>query len=114
MFLLESCKKSALLFGESIGEEALISGISDVIVIKWPNGYYRSTPFLVCFGSHSILSREAEIEIEVNDRKTVKTRNRVNRHGYMNNVFMTQDQIEEMELKFGKNKIKYILESYHI
>lgn len=63
MFLFESCRKSTILFGESIGEEALISGVSDVIVIKYPNGMYKSTPFLACFGSHAILNRDVEIKL---------------------------------------------------
>jgi phosphatidate phosphatase PAH1 len=85
-----------------------------VIVIKWPNGEYRSTPFLVCFGSHSILNREASIKILINDQTTIQTKTRVNRHGYMNHVYMTQERIEEMKLNFGMNKIKYILEDCQI
>jgi hypothetical protein len=32
----------------------------------------------------------------------------------MNHVYMTQEQIEEMKLNFGRNKIKYILEDCQI
>lgn len=85
-----------------------------MIVIKWPNGMYKSTPFLVCFGSHSILNRETEIKVQINDRKTINSKNKVNRHGYMKNVYMTQEQIEQMELNFGRNKIKYILDECKI
>ena len=46
-----------------------------------------------------------EIKILINEKTTIKTKNRVNRHGYMKNVYMTQDQIEEMHLDYGKNKI---------
>jgi phosphatidate phosphatase PAH1 len=68
-----------------------LSGISDVIVIKYPNGFYKSTPFLACFGSHCVLSRDELISIQVNDKHIIKTKNKVNRHGYMSEVHMTQE-----------------------
>ncbi len=55
-----------------------------------------------------------DIKIEINGKRTINTNSRVNRHGYMKNSYMRQDQIEEMKLQYGANKIKYMLGDYGI
>jgi len=51
MKLLDSCFTASRIVKESISSEALLSGVSDVIVVRHKDGTYKSTPFVVCFGS---------------------------------------------------------------
>ena len=66
--MLNSCKKATNILLSSYEETALISGISDVIIVKWPDKQHRSTPFIICFGPISELARQMPVTLKINGR----------------------------------------------
>lgn len=64
---------------------------------------------MVCFGSHAILNRDEYVKIIANDNITITTSYRVDRHGYMKSIKLSQRELETMKLNYGKNIIKYVL-----
>lgn len=45
----------------SYEETGLISGISDIVVVKWNETTYKSSPFIVCLGSLSHKAQQEQI-----------------------------------------------------
>lgn len=51
--MFKACKQATKILFNSYEETALISGISDILVVQWNSNKFKTTPFLVCFGSLS-------------------------------------------------------------
>lgn len=47
-------------------ETALLTGISDVMVVKWKDNTLHSSAFVVCFGTHSFFKKGKNLSIYVN------------------------------------------------
>ena len=71
------------IFCGSFEETALISGISDIIVVKWKNGEYHSSPFLICFGSDSLLHKGKKVRILINKTLMANLEFVVDKYGYL-------------------------------
>ena len=59
--MFDCCKKSMTVFTSALDEEALLQGITDVIVVRHKSGLYTSTHFFACFGSLSIFHKDKPI-----------------------------------------------------
>ena len=53
MFLLRSCVQSAQILCSTFDDHAVMSGVSDTIIVKHKDGTFKSSPFLVCFGPYN-------------------------------------------------------------
>lgn len=81
--MFSSCKKASTILLSSYEETALISGISDIVVVQWEEGHYKTSPFLVCFGSLTHQVRNGSIKILVNDKEVDQEEFSVNEYGYL-------------------------------
>ena len=81
--MFSSCKKVSTIFMGSFEETALLPGISDILIVKWKNGAYVSTPFLVCFGSHTLLHKGKKASILVNKTLIADVQFTVDKYGYL-------------------------------
>lgn len=75
-------KVTKIFFG-SFDETALMKGTSDIIVVKWESGQFRSTPFLVCFGHHATTASRYSIKVSVNEREIKHTNFTLDQYGYL-------------------------------
>lgn len=64
--MFSSCKNAASLVFTSHEESALISGISDIVVVRWSPTKYKSSPFVVCFGSLTHYVKKQTISVWIN------------------------------------------------
>jgi len=77
------CRQAAEILLASYEETALISGISDIIVVQWDDKTFKSSPFLACFGSLTLQARQEQIKILVNGIAIEKVNFEVNKYGYL-------------------------------
>lgn len=59
--MFRSCRDASNILMSSYEETALISGVSDIVVVEWSKNKYKSSPFLVCFGSMSHRAKQEKI-----------------------------------------------------
>lgn len=59
--MFRACKDASKILFNSYEETALISGISDIVVVEWNSKKFKTSPFLVCFGSMSHQAKKEEI-----------------------------------------------------
>lgn len=65
--MFKVCREATNILMSSYEETALISGISDIIVVQWNELTFKSTPFLACFGSLTIKAKQESIKVFVNN-----------------------------------------------
>ena len=65
--MFSACTKASLIFYRAFQQTALISGISDIIVVKWKDNSYHSSPFLICFGSRTLIHKGKKAKIFINN-----------------------------------------------
>ena len=102
---ISACKKVSTIFLGSFEETALIPGISDILVVKWKNGNYLSTPFLVCFGSKTLLHKGKKANVFVNKTLIGDAQFTVDKHGYLHPMKPSAEELKKLCLRRGKNEI---------
>ena len=61
MFIFQSCLNSCRVLGGTFEENAVLTGVSDTIVVRQKDGTHRSTPFLASFGPYSLTHRNIPV-----------------------------------------------------
>lgn len=54
MFLFRSCMQTGQVLCGTFDDNAVLTGVSDTIIVKHKDGTFKSTPFLVCFGPYKL------------------------------------------------------------
>ena len=79
--------KVSKLFLASFDQTALLSGISDILVIKWKNGNCVSTPFLACFGAHAM---GTSVKVFINNMLINGVNFHLDKYGYVHPMLIDQ------------------------
>ena len=109
MFLLRSCYQSTQILCHTFDDHAVMSGVSDTIIVKHKDGSYKSTPFLVCFGPFNPTHKHAQVEVLINDQLVLGVNFELDKKGYVHPRHLPDKQIRKMDLHFGMNKVVYRL-----
>lgn len=88
---------STLLFG-AFDQTALLTGISDIIVVRWDSGHYQTTPFLVCFGHKSSTSIRKQVRVQVNNKIIENASFTIDEYGYLHPMRPKKEFIEKLNL----------------
>lgn len=107
--MFDCCKNTSTIFFSAFEEEALLEGITDVMVIRQKSGHYSSTQFFACFGSMSILQKDTPIKLLVNRTLISNIRLTLDKYGYCHPTKLTSEQLKSLNLKMGKNQLEYTL-----
>ena len=107
--MLASCKKASQIFVGSYEETALLPGISDVVVVKWEDGTFHSSPFLICFGSHTLLNQGKKCTLYINEALASGVEFKVDKFGYLHPMQPDSAFLARLPLRYGKNLIKFQL-----
>jgi len=100
-------EKVSKIFMGSFDETALIEGTSDIIVVKWNSGQYHSSPFLVCFGHHATTADHHKVKVIVNEVEIKNVHLTLDKYGYLHPMRPSQKFLEMLQLRDGKNSIKF-------
>lgn len=90
-----------------------MEGISDIVVVKWDSGKYRSTPFIVSFGSLATTSLKDHVKVYINDSIVEGVNFNLDKYGYLYPMKPSQELISRLALKKGVNKITFELSTSH-
>lgn len=93
----------------SFDETAVMTGVSDTIIVKHKDGSFNSTPFLVCFGPYHATHQFCQIEILINGELIPGVTFELDKKGYVHPQFLTDKQTRKLKLNFGMNKVTYKL-----
>jgi phosphatidate phosphatase PAH1 len=113
MFLLQSCYQAVSVLSKSFEDTAILTGVSDTIIVKHLDGSYRSSPFLVSFGPFQSAYSESDITLLVNS-KPVDVKFKLDHKGYAYPKHLSDKEIRKLGLAFGMNKVTYSLEEISI
>lgn len=108
--MLECCTKAGSIFCSSLDEQALIDGVSDIIVVRHKSGIYKSTQFFACFGPYAVSSKGQGVEVFVNKNLISHVKFTVDKYGYMHPTRLSSEDLRKLHLSFGKNLIEYKME----
>ena len=109
--MLRSCKKASEIFIGAFEETALLAGVSDVIVVRWKDNSLHSSPILVCFGSHTLLSQGQKADVFVNDAVIFNVEFKVDKFGYLHPMKPDSEFLNRLPLRRGKNRIRFELQN---
>ena len=99
--------KVGKIFLSSFDQTALLEGVSDIVVVKWDNGYYASTPFLACFGHISAINVEKPVKISINGMLINKIQFTIDKYGYVHPMHPSQEILKRLHFNYGRNTIKF-------
>lgn len=105
--MFDCCSKAATIFSSSLDEEALMEGITDVIVVRHKSGSYTSTQFFASFGSLSILYKGKPIEFHINKTLVSDIKFTLDKYGYVHPTVLSSNQLKSLHLKFGLNTMEF-------
>lgn len=71
------------LFTKTFDDSALLEGISDIVVVKWDSGKYKSTPFIACFGSLATTALNDQVKVYINNSVIESFNFTLDKHGYI-------------------------------
>lgn len=66
MMLFQSCMESGQILCGTFEENAILTGVSDIIIVKQKSGKYKCTPFLVCFGPYLLTHQNKRVNTIIN------------------------------------------------
>lgn len=61
MFLFQSCMQTGQVLCGTFEENAILTGVSDTIIVKRKDGTFKSTPFMVCFGPYKLTNKNCQV-----------------------------------------------------
>ena len=102
--------KVSKIFLGSFDQTALLPGISDILIVKWNNGHYATTPFLACFGAHAM---GASVRTFINNALQNGVDFHIDKYGYVHPMMPDQDMLGLLPLHYGRNVIKFELDNLH-
>ena len=99
--------KVGKIFLSSFDQTALLEGVSDIVVVKWDDGYYASTPFLASFGHISATNVSQPVKISINGMLINKISFSIDKYGYVHPMHPPQEILKRFPLNYGRNTIKF-------
>ena len=81
--MFECCSKAGSIFCSSLDEQALMDGVSDVIVVKHKSNEYKSTQFFACFGPYAVEYLGCRVEVSINKILINHINFTIDKYGYM-------------------------------
>lgn len=66
MNFFRSCVEASQIVCGSFEDNAILTGVSDTIIVKQKDGSFKSTPLLVCFGPYLSTHKDSPVEIIIN------------------------------------------------
>lgn len=114
MNFFRSCVEASQIICGSFEENAILTGVSDTIIVKQKDGTYKSTPFLVCFGPYLSTHKDEPVQILINGTLVPDVRFSLDYKGYIHPQQLPDRQVRKLHLNFGVNKVVYQLEGCRI
>lgn len=114
MFFFRSCVDASQIICNSFEENAILTGVSDTIIVKQKDGKYKSTPFLVCFGPYLSTHKNAMVQININGNLISDVKFSLDYKGYIHPQHLSDKEVRKLHLNFGVNKAIYLLEDCKI
>lgn len=114
MNLFSSCLEASQIISSSFDDHAILTGVSDTVIVKQKNGMYKSTPFLVCFGPYRPTHYDSPVQLTVNDHLIDDVKFSLDYKGYIHPQHLNDRDIRKLHLLFGVNKAAFSLGEHKI